>query len=185
VSDRNLGWVNSKSDWDQFIGLLSPTPGERILDVGAGRGTVAGRIINERIMTSIYAVDPDEERVARMRRDFPKVNASVAAAERLPFPDAHFDKVYTTMALHHYADLDVALSEIGRVLKQGGAFVVLEVDPRSAKGMLFRFFGRLTGEHMNMMTEEELNARLGPSALFKKVRSIRQGSGYLVQLTRA
>jgi ubiquinone/menaquinone biosynthesis C-methylase UbiE len=172
-------------DYGRFLEMLAPAEGERILDVGAGRGAVAGLVLGASKGGEVYAVDPDEKRVETMKRGFPLVKSSVAGAESLPFPDSHFDKVYSTMALHHFSDMDRAIGETSRVLKPGGSFVVLEVEPGSPMGRFYRFFGRLMGEHMNMMSEDRLVAKLTASGRFKAVRTEKQGSGYLVLLTRA
>ena len=42
---------------------------------------------------------------------------------RLPFPDRHFDFVCANQVFEHIHDLDLALSEISRVLKPGGLFL--------------------------------------------------------------
>lgn len=175
----------AKSEWELLFAALSPSSGEKILDVGAGKGTVAGRVLVASKGAEVHAVDPNQRSIASLKREFPSIKSSVARAEKLPYPDSYFDKVYTTMALHHFADFDRALREIARVLKSGGSFIALEVDPHSGKGRLFRFSGRLMGEHMTMMTEEQLAAKLGALGTFKVVRSVKQGSGYLIQLTRA
>ena len=170
---------------DAFIDMLAPSGGERILDIGAGRGNVANRVLQVSKGAEVYAVEPSEKRVSAMRREFPAIKCSVAGAESLPFPDSYFDKAYTTMAFHHFADIDKALREVARVLKEGGSFVILEVEPGSGLGRMFRFFGRLMGEHMNIMTEEQLQTRLRAAAGFRIVRSGRDGPRYLVQLLRA
>ena len=178
-----MGWTDSKSEWDQFVSMLSPSTGDKILDIGAGKGDVAAKVLQSS-GADIYAVDPNEKRVASMRATHPAVKSSVAGAERLPYPASSFEKAYTTMALHHYADLDLALQEVARVLKQGGAFVILEVDPGSGLGRLFRFLGRLTGERMNLMSKEQLEERVGKLGLFRTTASASTSSGYLVVLTR-
>ena len=172
------------SDWDAFLEMLAPQTGERILDVGAGKGELASRISRIAAGAEVYAVDPNTRKVAAMKRDHPEVKATSAGAESLPFADGFFDKVFTTMALHHYADVDRALGEITRVLKPGGSFTVLEVEPGSAKGAMFRLFGRLMGEHMTLMTEEQLSTRLMKAEGLKVVRAASVGSGYLIQLSR-
>jgi SAM-dependent methyltransferase len=49
----------------------------------------------------------------------------IAPDGRLPFPDARFDAVTSNMVFEHVADFERAVSEIARVLKPGGLFVVL------------------------------------------------------------
>lgn len=179
-----MPWADSKTVWDEFIAMLSPSPGMKILDLGAGEGEVASRVLQAAQGADLYAVDPDEKRVSTMKRDSPEVKAFVAEAEGLSFPDSNFDSVYTTMALHHYSDFDKAIGEIARVLKSGGAFVVLEMEPRSGLGRMFRFFGKITGEHMNMLSEEQLETRLNASGIFRVKRSVALGSRYIVLATR-
>ncbi len=146
---------------------------------------MAMRILRSTEGVEVYAVDPNERMISSARHDFPEVKSSVAGAEELPFPDSFFDKAYTTMALHHYSDLDAALREISRVLKPGGSLVILEVDPRSPKGRLFRLFGRIDREHMNLMSADQLASRVGATAGFKVARSASHGSDYLIRVTRA
>ena len=169
---------------DRFLRMLSPSSGERILDIGAGKGNVADRVLKATGGAEVHAVDPNEKRVASMKKEFPAIRSSVASAERLPFADSYFDKVYSTMALHHFSDLDEALHEVARVLKPGGSFVILEVEPGSGLGSLFRFFGRLFGEHMTIMTHEELLARLKAADGLQVEESASSGSRYLVRLRR-
>ena len=174
----------ANSDWESFIALLEPKSGERILDVGAGNGEKASRILQSFPGTEVYAVDPDEKKIAEARQSHPGVKSSVAAAESLPFEDSIFDKAYSTMALHHFADLDLALPEIERVLKRQGTYVVLEVEPGSLTGRLFRFFGRITGEHTNIMTQSECLARLKAAKGLEVVSSTGLGAKYLARLMK-
>lgn len=163
--------------------MLSPMSGEKILDIGAGDGSMADRVLNASKGAEIYAVEPNEKRVAAMRVAHPAIKGSIARAERLPFPDSHFDKAYSTVALHHFADIDQAVQEVMRVVKPGGSFVVLEVEPGSVLGRLFSFFGKLMGEHMTMMSQGQLLARLKAGGL-EVVDSATYGSKYLVHLRR-
>ncbi len=173
-----------KSDWDAFLGYLAPAKGEVILDVGAGNGAKAAQVLQASGGAEVCAVDPSAKKIASMKRGYPALKGSVAGAESLPFPDGYFDKAYSTMALHHFGDLDRGLAEIARVLKQRGSFTILEVEPHSMVGRLFRFFGRLMGERMNIMSKDQLLARLGTSKGLKVVRSDGLGGSYLVQLSR-
>ena len=50
----------------------------------------------------------------------------VCDAEKLPFPDNHFDRVSVAFGLRNMTHKDVALSEMNRVLKAGGKLLVLE-----------------------------------------------------------
>jgi len=174
----------NRSDWEELLAMLDPKGGDRILDVGAGKGEKAARILQAFPGAEVFAVDPNERRISEARRDHSGVRSMVAGAEKLPFDDAFFDKAYSTMALHHFSDLDRALAEVSRVLRPGGSYVILEVEPGSPLGRLFRFFGGLMGEKMQIMTEQRLLERLVNAEGFHVARSVSLGSRYLVQLTR-
>ncbi len=171
--------------WDEFIGFLVPANGERILDVGAGDCENAELVARTSGGAEVYGIDPDEKRLARAKSEHSIVKSSVAAAESIPFPDSYFDKAYSTMALHHFADLDRSLAEIARVLKHGGSYVVLEIEPGSLLGRIFRFLEKLFGEGMNITTLAQLVARFESSKEFRVVQSKSLGSRYLVQAARA
>jgi ubiquinone/menaquinone biosynthesis C-methylase UbiE len=172
------------SGWELLIDALEPAEGEKILDVGAGDGKKASRVLRASKGAEVFAIDPNEKKIAAAKRNYPVLVSSVAEAESLPFPDSYFDKVYATMSLHHFSNLDQALAEISRVLKPRGIFVILEADPRSSRGRLFSFFGRLVGERLNMMTQAQLLDRLKSGEAFKVNRTVGLGSSFLIQASR-
>lgn len=118
--------------------LLSGARG-RVLEIGAGTGRniqhyPAG--VDEVVLTE--PLEPmarrAERRLARQGRRGRVVRAS---AESLPFDDASFDTVVSTMVLCSVGDVPAALEEIGRVLKPGGRLLFLEHvrsdEPRVAR----------------------------------------------------
>ena len=177
--------VKTSPGREKFLDALAPAPSERILDVGAGRGDVAEMVRQASHGAEVYAVDPNEKRVAAMKRDHPEVKGSVASAESLPFTDGYFDRAYATLALHHFSELDRALGELRRVLKLGGYFVVVEVEPHSWEGRLFRFFGRVMGEHMNIMSHGELEAKLGAVEGLSVLTTVSLGQTFLIRTRRS
>ena len=67
-----------------------------------------------------------------------------ARAEQLPFPDATFDTVVSTLVLCTVADPEAALDEIRRVLRPDGSLLFLE-HVRSDDARLARWQDRLHG----------------------------------------
>jgi ubiquinone/menaquinone biosynthesis C-methylase UbiE len=96
----------------------------RSLEVGAGTGyftlnLMRAGVIEEATCTDISAgmLAALEQNAARLGLD---VDTETADAERLPFPDEHFDLVLGHAVLHHIPDLDQAFREFHRVLTPGG-----------------------------------------------------------------
>ena len=104
-------------------------PGERVLDVACGTGIIA-RLAAARVgpTGAVTAIDlaPDMIAVARATSApaSPPIDWRVGDARSLPFPDEHFDVVTCQMGLMFMEDRTAALSEMRRVLVDGGRLVV-------------------------------------------------------------
>jgi trans-aconitate methyltransferase len=98
--------------------LLSPQPGERILDLGCGDGTLTERIVAAG--AAVVAVDaaPDMVAAARARG----LDARIMPGQDLVF-DREFDAVFSNAALHWMQPPEAVLAGVCRALKPGGRFV--------------------------------------------------------------
>jgi SAM-dependent methyltransferase len=99
------------------LDLLDPRPGERILDVGCGEGTLTKRII-ERGAT-VLGIDSSPEMIAAARER--GVDALLLAAEDMQF-FAQFDAAFSNATLHWVLHKEQAARAIFRALKPGGRF---------------------------------------------------------------
>lgn len=90
-----------------------------VLNVGAGTGSY------EPLDREVTAVEPSES--MRAQRGSHLSNAVDAVAEKLPFPDDHFDASMAIFTVHQWSDLDAGLHQMRRVTK--GPVVVLSCDP--------------------------------------------------------
>ena len=103
------------------------TRGLRVLEIGCGMGTDGAQFAKAgAIYTGIDLTDAAVE-LARKRFQVSGLPGEfhVADAERLDFPDASFDLVYSHGVLHHTPDIEAAVREIHRVLKPGGRAMVM------------------------------------------------------------
>jgi len=101
-----------------LVDRLAPQPGERILDLGCGDGTLT-RQIGERGAT-VVGVDASPDFVAAASRA--GIDARLCDARALAF-DGEFDAVFSNAVLHWVIDADAALRGIHRALRPGGRFV--------------------------------------------------------------
>jgi SAM-dependent methyltransferase len=99
------------------LDLLDPRPGERILDVGCGEGTLTKRII-ERGAT-VLGIDSSPEMIAAAREK--GVDALLLPAEDMQF-FAQFDAAFSNATLHWVLHQEQAARAIFRALKGGGRF---------------------------------------------------------------
>jgi demethylmenaquinone methyltransferase/2-methoxy-6-polyprenyl-1,4-benzoquinol methylase/phosphoethanolamine N-methyltransferase len=170
---------------DRTVALARIAPGEAVLDVGCGTGEIAMRAKARSGTTgSVVGIDPAPEMIAVARQKAAQVGVEidyrVAAVEALPFVNATFDVVVSSLMLHHLPeDLKPrALAEIRRVLKPGGRLVVVDFkQPTSRLGRLAPVWllHRSVEDHSSL---QELPALL-TAAGFSGIESRDTGVGYL------
>jgi ubiquinone/menaquinone biosynthesis C-methylase UbiE len=110
--------------------LLADLSGS-ILEIGAGTGANVSRYPSS--VKRLVLVDDDPHMLAKLEarlresdRPGTEIEIREASAASLPFPDASFDAVVSTLVLCSVPDPDVVLREVRRVLRPDGAFVYLE-----------------------------------------------------------
>ncbi|KAF6243744.1 methylase [Nitrosopumilus sp. b1] len=104
-------------------------PGNKILDAGSGFGNMsktASKICNEDIIITLY--DPLVPMLKNTGTFFQKTpDMSCGVFEHIPFQDEKFDAVLCGYSLRDAISLKIAISEIHRVLKDGGRFVIVDL----------------------------------------------------------
>lgn len=113
---------------EQAIARMDLNADARVLDVGCGSGW-ATRLIAETVVKGrVVGIDISDEMIALAQSSsgaFPNVDFKVASAEALPFNDGEFTQAFSMESLYYYSNLNAALSEIYRVLANGGQFVTV------------------------------------------------------------
>lgn len=125
----------------RWLDLARLAPGEAVLDIGCGTGTLA-LAAADRVAPNgtVHGIDPSGEMLARARSKARKRAAAVtfeeAAAETLPFPDERFDVVLSTVMLHHLPRKvrEACLAEVRRVLRPGGRLLVVDFGESPPRG---------------------------------------------------
>ncbi|HEY2543807.1 MAG TPA: methyltransferase domain-containing protein [Gaiellaceae bacterium] len=126
-------------------GLLADVSG-RVLEIGGGTG--ANLPYYGPAVESLVVTEPEQPMLRRLERhvrEHPRpVTVLRAPAEDLPFDDASFDAVVSTLVLCGVGDQPRALRELRRVLRPGGRLVFIE-HVRSDEARLARLQDRMNG----------------------------------------
>lgn len=134
--DAVLSWACKRCGqyyrgWRSRLTQLRREGGLRVLDIGSGTCALATLLTAEDNVASVVATDISP---ARMRTNAERVRANqngdltkldfrrLDFNEKFPFEDGSFDLVTADAALHHSQSMWFTLSEINRVLADGGAF---------------------------------------------------------------
>jgi SAM-dependent methyltransferase len=119
-------------DYDRYMGRYSPAlaaaladaagvrPGMRVLDVGCGPGALTTELASRLGPANVAAIDPAPQFAAACRERNPGADVRTARAEQLPWPDAHFDAVVSSLVIGFLVDPDQGVREMARVTRPGG-----------------------------------------------------------------
>ena len=173
------------------------TRGLRVLEIGCGMGTDGAQFA--KAGADYTGIDLTDAAVELARKRFQvsglKGEFRVADAERLDFPDASFDLVYSHGVLHHTPDIESAVREIHRVLKPGGRAMVMlyhrnsynyrigiRVLRRTGAGLLkseagIKLINFLTGEPVESLREHAQLAQNGNSSANDFLSQSTDGAG--------
>jgi ubiquinone/menaquinone biosynthesis C-methylase UbiE len=122
--------------------------GYRVLDIGCGTGSLVALIKRLHPDVDVVGLDPDPKALARARRKTEQTKALIQLdqgfSDDLPYPDASFDRVFSSFMLHHLqaGEREKTLREVRRVLKSGGSLHLLDFAglESSENGFLARLF---------------------------------------------
>jgi ubiquinone/menaquinone biosynthesis C-methylase UbiE len=101
-----------------------------MLDAGCGAGHLAFALAP--FFRSVVATDLSPSmlaivRTAASRKGLPQIEVQQASAEALPFAAGSFDLVCSRYSAHHWHDVPAVLREMRRVVRPGGAFLMIDL----------------------------------------------------------
>lgn len=121
---------------DMTAEMAGVKPGDRVLDVGCGTGSLTLAAWRRAGPTGeVHGIDAASEMIEVARSKATRAQANIdfqtGLVEQIPFPDASFDVVLSSLMLHHLPD-DLkrrGFAEIKRVLKPGGLLFAVDFEP--------------------------------------------------------
>lgn len=151
---------------ERALGLANLSPGESVLDIGCGTGTLAIAAKHQVGQTGhVYGIDAAPEMIARAGKKARKVGVEVdfrnALVESLPFRDGKFDVVLSTLMLHHLPGKlrGQCAAEIRRVLKPGGRLLAIDFGTLPGQKGIVAHFHR--HGHISLTEMVDLSSEAG------------------------
>jgi ubiquinone/menaquinone biosynthesis C-methylase UbiE len=129
-----------------LVEQAAPAPGQRILDLGCGTGTLAIQVKQREPGAEVAGLDADPEMLSQARSKADRAGVKLELTEgystALPYESQSFDRVLSTLFFHHLDPEPKRQSarEIARVLRKGGELHVADWGRPSDPAMAAAFF---------------------------------------------
>ncbi len=136
----------------------------RVLDVGCGTGSLAVLLKQLHPQVHVVGLDPDPKALGRAGRKAKRASVSIqfdqGSADRLPYADASFDRVFSSFMFHHLRPDQRAkmLQEVSRVLVPGGSLHLLDFERPEGASLLGRLL--YSNHHLDDNLERRILALL-------------------------
>jgi ubiquinone/menaquinone biosynthesis C-methylase UbiE len=150
------------TDWG--LSHVSIKSTDTILDVGCGGGRTIAKLAAIATAGKVYGIDYSERSVAAARRtnarwiDIGRVEIQQGTVSKLPFAENTFDLVTAIETHLFWPDLPNDFCEIFRVLKSGGALLIVAEIYKGGKhleGVRRKIFDKHFAANMNLLTPDE------------------------------
>ncbi len=130
--------------------FLDPSPTGKYLDIGCGTGNYT--ISLQRKGMDMIGIDPSLEMLSKARLRNPNGEWLQGLAEKLVLENNSMDGILASLTMHHWKDLNQGFSEINRVLKAEGSFVMFTATPAQMKGYwLWHYFPQMLEDSCPVM----------------------------------
>ena len=101
--------------------------GKKVLDVGCGDGTDCN--FYQKSGALVTGVEPSDGFVSNAKNKYPDCTFILGVGEKLPLEDSSFDVVFSKYAIQTSPEVPKVMSEVARVLKKDGLFIMLSKHP--------------------------------------------------------
>jgi len=150
-----------------FADFAGVHAGHHVLDVGAGTGALTAELLSR--SAEVAAAEPSAPFVDALKNRYPGVDARVAAAEQLPWPDESFDVALAQLVVAFMSDQQAGAREMRRVVRDGGTVAMCTWDRQGMEMLAAVDHARIAlGDEPEgaaaYRNREDVEALLGPDA---------------------
>ena len=188
-SELQQFWGWSYTGFVNQLIQMTPIPQRgRMLDIATGTGVIPIKVATERLGKSrIHGLDITISMLTRAQKKLTernirdKVDLVCASGMDVPYANGSFDLVTCALATHHM-DVKLLLSEIHRILADGGILSIADVGGSNLwKSPIVKFFLRILAFHYFLL-KENINRAWAESDAISNVRSKEEWFDLLVQI---
>jgi ubiquinone/menaquinone biosynthesis C-methylase UbiE len=185
-----MNWSHSRlTDWG--LGNISIEPHSTILDVGCGGGRTVSKLAAIATGGRVCGLDYSDESVTVSRKnnarwiDKGRVEVRQGSVSQLPFRDDVFDLVTAVETHYFWPDLAADTREVFRVLKPGGALILIAEAYKGAKTAATKLTEKyLPLAGLTLLSVDE-HRELFTTAGYSDVRVIEEpGKGWICSIGR-
>jgi ubiquinone/menaquinone biosynthesis C-methylase UbiE len=138
--DRSRDGAHARSMYPHILEKLKSIEFENILDIGCGTGEILSAV-TENNGAGAYGIDISLNMLSVAESKIGcRARLMLGDAERLPYGDYFFDVVVCNDSFHHYPNPLGVLSEMRRVLKDGGTLLLSDICLPRFQRLLLNMF---------------------------------------------
>jgi len=123
-----LSYISRKRKLILFNKIIKPTSKMKVLDVGAEINPMGDRDImfidSYPWKSNIYAVNLSPEHISQIKQYYQEIEAVIGDACALPWPDKHFDVVYSNAVIEHVGDFERQKQMATEIMRVGKRWFV-------------------------------------------------------------
>jgi SAM-dependent methyltransferase len=125
---EKLSHISRKRKLELFNKIMKPTTQTKVLDVGAEINSQCNRglrfIDPYPWKNKVTAINTSAEHIKLIKKLYPEVKSVVGDACRLPWPDKHFDVVYSNAVIEHVGDFEKQKQMAAEIMRVGKRWFV-------------------------------------------------------------
>jgi SAM-dependent methyltransferase len=134
--------------------LLHPRVDELYLDIGCGTGNYTAALFNKGV--KFIGMDPSNEMLIKAKMNYPDISWMHGKVENIPLEANIVDGIMAMLTIHHWDNLHTGFSELKRVVKSLGRFVLFTATAEQMEDYwLQHYFPKMLADSLSQMPSRD------------------------------